>query len=1357
MMPIFLPLFLFIMSFFQGAPQSEDTKVLDQTDLNFYLMDVDDGLAHNVVFSLAQDSLGYIWIATLDGVSRYNGKDFENYRHNPQSPGATLANNYVQQLLMDQGLDLWMATDGGLTKYELLNDRWITEAMEEDWAKSSISAVTKNKRGDLFAGLYSKGLLVSGETGESTLLKHESNNPNTLSSNLISSLTHQGDSMVWIGTFDAGVCKLDVKQKTVYRIPLRSEGQSIKRVNVVYSDVRGNMWIGSQGGLHVITVEKDTLHMTRSPSPLYGLSDDEVLSLEEDQFGRLWVGTRNGGLNIFDPVVFLENPSQPDLKWYLPKSDGSSVFNRTVSALFLDRENNMWIGTSTGVNFVNPGGEPVKWVQRNPGNENSISHNRIGALARSKSVGLWVGTDGGGIDLYDPQLGKIKNLKHEEETPNSLSNNFVISLLEDTQGRLWAGTYRGGINLWDEKINGFKKFLQGEPKDGSDVRVIFESSDHSIWVGTNQGGLYKFEEEEESFTFIEALNKSDIRGISEDAYGNLWLATYGNGVIRYNPFKEETKHYDTSNFSQLEENIFFSTLCMEDGTVLAGSRYGGLIRIDPASDHISQFTEADGLSNNTISSLAIGADGLVWMGTFQGISYFNPQRSEFGNLNTLENIQRGEFYIGAIAAGKEREVYFGGNKGLNVIDTRKLGEKRAGYPLLFENFSVANQKVGVDKEVLDSALSFKRVITIDHDKSLFSFNFNLLKFPFARQVQYAYFLEGYHKQWVSVNESGTANLSRIPPGKYILRVKASTGNGLESTNSMAILIPPPFWKTWPAYLFYFLLFGALVFGFFNYYTERIKLKNSLLLERKMRQLERGVNEERIRFFTNFSHELKTPLTLIIAPLEELNSALKGSPYYKKLKLSLRNANYLHTLIGDLLEFRKAETGIGRLEVGGHDLVYCLKKWVKNHMPLARRKGIELDLLPMEESFQMANFDVDKLQIVVNNLLSNALKYCTSGDRVKVSYHKGAFEHCIRVEDSGPGIPKEEFPKLFEWFYRADEKSNKEGTGIGLALAKRLMELHGGGIEASESAIGGIRFQLHWPLDLPVSTVEKEIDGEILHDLQAAGTESDQRPKEVNASTEKEVILIVDDNEDIVEYLEEIFTPTYEVIKAKDGVNGFQAAIHQVPDLIISDVMMPRKDGLDLCSALKSHFATTHIPIILLTAKSSPASIQEGFREGADEYMVKPFNTSLLQVRVENLLDNRRMLRKYFLKQQSEEEIQSLGDTDSGLVKTEQEFLHKINGIIIDHMQRGNTHVEEIAQEIGMSRTSLYRKMKALTGESINEYIRKLKIQYSAKLIEIHGYTISQAAFEVGFNDLKYFRKVFKEHFGKLPSELKKQP
>jgi len=1328
--------------------------------LTFYNFDLSSGISNSYINSIAQDESGLIWVGTIDGLNWYDGHDFKVYRRR-NSDTTSLYNNYVEKITSQGNGDLLVLTDDGLDFYSAETDSF-KKARAFDQPSDNLRVVVKGADGTFYVGYSRSGIRVfDSHYQQQAAYRHQPGNPESLSYNEVSSMLIQGDSILWVGTYRKGLNRIDLKAKTVSRVYFEElpKNQEQAGVQALHLDEDQNLWIGSQNGLFVL--RNDGVIRALGTGPEAALSDEEILCFEEDNQGRMWIGTRNGGLNILNMKSFIEDRGQPQVLQYLPRRDGSSVFNRSVSALKLDRGGNMWIGTSNGLNFVNPRGEPIKLINEESSVRGLLSHDRIASLANSREGNVYIGTDGGGIDLYNASTGKIKAFASSDKS--GLSNDYVLALREDSKGRLWAGTYKGGLNkLQDGK---WSHYLQESQAAGNDVRAIFEDTNKNIWVGTNRGGLYKYDESKDVFEYIDILGKRDIRAIVQDKQGNFWMATYGDGILKYNPLTRQYTFYNSQRLKGLPSDIFFSLILINDHEVLAGSRFGGLIHFDTRKLSFDVINEEDGLPNTTVNSIVKYTDAEVWLSTNNGLSSYNFKTNQLVNLMDPRAVQRSEFNIGASLKDQRGNLWFGGNKGLNIFKPENLYGEDKQYGIVFQGLNVNNQQVPIQPELEDALLSKSLndldALELSYREKLFSLDFTLVKYPFSQDVKYAYLLKGFSNNWVELGTNGHINFTNLPSGKYKLLIKATEQSGNVTTRELPLTIVPPFWLTMPAYLLYFILVVVLIYIGFTYYSERLKLKNSLLFEKRQRQLEHEFNEERMRFYSGFSHELKTPLTLILAPLEILAQELKTTRHNARVDLIKKNAAELLASINRLLDFRKTEEGLSILHVQTYNLVQVLEEWMLLHANAAEVKSINLRFESELTELNVTN-DMDKLQIIFNNLMSNALKYTLENGSVTVNLSAREDTYQITVKDTGVGILPEEFEHIFNWFYHSNSTVKRNGSGIGLSLSRRFAELHQGSLSVNSKPGEGSIFTIELPFDFSQIAKEKikYTSAEVFSDknriepapvyVRDLGVKTYDKKAILNGDKERELVLLVEDNPDILTLLDDILSEKYDLLHAENGDVGIEMAGKFLPDLIITDVMMPVKDGIDLCHELKSNTETSHIPIIMLSAKTDTAVKVSGFKEGADDYLTKPFEPELIKARVRNLLDSRLLLQTYFKGAGNKEELSS---TETRVLDKEKAFLAEFEKAVLKFKDSEGSIILKLTRELGMSRTSLYKKITVLTGENINSYVRIIKVNKASQLMSEEGYSVSEAASAVGFNSPKYFRKIFKEQFGKLPSEF----
>lgn len=1322
--------------------------------LTFYKLDTEDGLSNNLVRVIEQDTLGFIWIGTADGINRYDGNDFTVFR----KENSALANNYLQNIVHHTNTgNLLVGSDGGFDLFNLKTNSFEHYNAANTILSNSVNSFAFTKSGTIYAGDFGIGIRVFKNQSQQKVFKHEAQNSSSLSSNEIISLHVQNDSILWVGTRHDGLNKINLKTQEVARIPIH--GRTNFRVNALFIDRDDHLWLGTNEGIKILTQTT-----ALNPTIIEGLAGSDITSFEEDAYGRIWVGTYDEGLKIISKSKPLRGFNDLSITNYLPKDDGTSVFNATVFSIKKDRSGNMWLGTYAGINYVNPRGEPVKLITNSLNGTERITHNRINAIAEDASGKLFIGTDGGGVDQYDPKTNTYVYAVFNEA--NALKSNHVLSLLQDTNNQLWIGTYLGGLSKFNKTTKQWQHYLQGEQKDGNDVRVLYQAKNEHIWVGTNRGGLFLYDYAQDNFKYITELGKVDVRDIAEDSQGNLWLATYGNGIIHYNLESERSTHYNSENLEGLTTNVVFSIVVTEDDAIIAGTKHGGLVHFTPESKKALNLREDDGLSNNTINSIIAHDSNSIWLGTFKGISKYDPISHKIENLTRFNNIHKSEYNPGAALKALNGALYFGSNKGLNQFRPENLKNYTTSEALVIKDLLVFNESVTIEpsnkKAILNQAMPFQKSIQLNAENTVFSIDFTSLDFPIANNTQYSYILEGYNDHWIDLKNSNRINFSNISPGYYTLKIKAETLASTPLYKELALTILPPFWQTWPAYLFYIVTLIILIYSGLRYYSERVYLKNSLHFEQKQRKLEHELNEERVRFYTGFSHELKTPLTLILAPLENLLDEIVHKQHRKSLKLIKRNAHNLHQFINKLLEFRKSEEGLSQLTLNNYNLTKNLSNWLGVYEPLLKKKNLDL-VIQMSQTPVYIYCDLEKIQVIVNNLISNAINYSPENSTINIELSQDEEAVFLKVIDHGSGINRQDLEHIFEWYYQANTTLKKDGSGIGLALSRRFALLHNGTL-AVESKLGaGSTFTLKLPKDDSLvdayleedkhATENKKFIEASIQNATEKGIETQTtQAMRIKPESQRALILVIDDNPDILDFLDTSLSQDYDLIQAENGEEGIAQACKHVPDLIISDVMMPIKNGIDLCNYIKNRKETSHIPIILLSAKSNTEMIATGYTEGADDYILKPFNLQLLKARIENLIDSRKRLLKAY--SENENTLETVDDDQKRLLDVEKKFLVEFHQIVEGQMQQGIKTVEVVAQEIGMSRSSLYRKIKAITGKNINEYIRNIKLDKAAQLIEKEQFTISQAAYEVGFGDAKYFRKIFKERFGKTPSAFK---
>lgn len=1352
-------LIICVVLFFIGITSFAQGKLPPK--LKFNSITVEDGLPNNIVNSIIQDSVGYIWIATDDGLCRFDGKNYKIFRHSLENKNS-ISNNFIQSLFVDSKGDLWIMTDQGLNKFDIKKERFevYLAGKENGLSHNSVTSMVERRNGEYIIGTYGGGIDIL-KNGKFTY-NFKQGNYSGISSNLISSLQVQNDSILWVGNWKNGLNKINLESKKVTKFDygidkITSSGE----INALYLDAKDYLWIGTNAGLTIYNTKNNEFFKINSEN-CNSFSDNDILSIFEDNEGIIWLGTRNSGIIKSARNKIITKKEKNNFINYLPNNFDDSVNYRSVSSFYQDNQDNIWIGTHLlGVNIVNPNGENFRFYNNLTKDDNKSSNKSTWGICEDNNNNIWVGTDGGGLYKFNPFTNKTEKFLFDPLDNNTISDNAILSSCFDSKGNLWIGTYAGGLNVLKAGTKKFKHYTKGlssKNLNSNDIRVIFEDNKHRIWVGTNGGGLHLYKPKTDDFDFITEVGWLDVRSLTEDLNGNLWIGTFGNGILAFNYEKNTIETFP--EYDNLKAHIVFDIDCVSDEDLWIGTRFKGLIHFNLKTKKVKQYTESNGLSNNTVKAIVATSKSKLLLSTNNGLNSFNVENEKFDSFISANGIRIGSFNGNSGFISKNGYVVFGGINGLNIFYPDEIYKDYNPLKIIFTDFKLFNKSIDVNNEInktpLKQSLSKTTEIELDYNQDVITIEYAALNFPSSNGINYEYILENYDTHWSKVGNNTSATYRNLSHGEYIFKVKLAheAGNNDQQIAEIKITIHPPFWLTLPAILIYIVSISFIIFIVLKYYANQIKLQNSLFYTQILREQEKDLNKERFRFFTNFSHELRTPLTLILGPVSDILRENKKDKNTSKLELIKRNSQILLELINKMLEFRKSETEHNHLEVGKYNFTQFLKEILSNFKFYAIQKEIQLNF-EFEKEYE-AWFDYKKIQLVIFNLLSNAFKYTPKGGEITITIQEISDTILLKIQDTGLGIKQEALDSIFNLYYHKDNTDTIEGTGIGLALCKKLMDLHGGEIYV-ESKIGiGSCFKIELFKNkehfLEIKNVEfvdsKEfiIKKPFINDTSLIDNELVQS----NFNKNDKVVLIVDDNLDVINYLSEILSKIFKVVSAKNGKIGVEKAFEIIPDLIISDVMMPEKSGMDLCKELKNSEKTSHVPIILLTAKLGENDRLEGIEIGADDYITKPFDSKFLLAKIDSLFKNRQKLINFHgesVKDNSKFKIKKLRNI-------EDKFLAKLEKLVIEKYNGDDISIPEIAKELGFSRSSLYRKVKAITGSSINNYIKRVRLNKAAKLLLENNINVSQAAFDSGFNDIKYFRVNFKKQFGVTPSKYK---
>lgn len=1346
---------------------------------------IKDGLSQGVVNSITQDTQSLMWFATEDGLNRFDGYSFKVFQYDPDNK-TSIADNFIQSIFKDSEGTLWVSSRKGLLEFDPYHETFSIYHHDfknkKNYAFNDVSFITEGSAGNLWLSWYGSGF-ASFDKEKKTFIPYTPETLPGLSSEKTVAMLEDKFGLLWVGTQEGGVNVFQVSQGAVVKkmTDLSSSSQlPLINVHCFAEDKFGNVWIGTSQGLVVYKRQENKFFSFANKK--FSISNVNVFSLFTDSNDNLWIGSQGEGLYQLDLRQFNTRPLDDFIFISVKNLNDYDISKRTVQCIYEDKDKNIWIGTfGEGVYFISHVKENFVRIQKPIYKNTALSFVPFYGMCYDHEGNLWLGTDGDGIYKSDLYGNTIRHFT--TETDATLKDNAIISALRDEKGRLWFGSYSQGLFLYHGGTDSFVNYRYKNLKTktgGYDVRVIFEDSKHNVWIGTNRGGLCLLDEEEKVYAnpahLTDALQNGDVRSITEDSQGNIWIGCYGDGVYSYSPTTKKFKrHFNDPNAAeQLKSDVVFAVKADRKGNIWIGTRGGGLCVFNPEKNKFKRYTDKDGLSNNTINAILIDNNQNVWASTNAGISKYDVSTNKFFNYNVFDGLQEGQFNPGS-ALYNELGGYMcmGGTLGLNIFYPDQIKDNLKKPEIMLTGLSLFNKPIKVNDStdgdpVLKQVLSRTQHITLKNNQNVLTFEFVGLNYSYPEKNIYAYKLEDFDEDWNFVGNQRTATYRYLTPGKYVFKVKASNIENVWGNEhaSISIEIKPPFWQTPYAYLLYTLTMGGIAFIIFSFRKKQVKLRRRLKIEKSQRKHERQLVQQKLSFFTEISHEFKTPLTLMIGPLEEMLAKDTGvTPEGRKLKMVYRNAHKLLNLINKLLDYRKIESGNILLKVKEDNVVAFVEEVYITFKELAHHKNIKFHF-HAEQSVIMLWFDKEKLEMVLNNILSNSFKYIGKGDEINIHVSRQITDKhpngrvIIKIRDNGIGIPKKHLGNIFDWFYKGDS-SGTMNSGIGLSLAKKLVHLHKGEIFVDSAEGNGSVFSIKIPLGkdhLKADEIVMETESDqLLPDIKSDSIKENillQEAEEYSSNKKGlKSILIIEDDEEIRSFLKEYFERHYKILESSNGKEGLEVAMNIPPDLIISDIMMPEMDGIDFCKMIKNNIKTSHIPIILLTAKTSLTHHKEGIGTGADAYITKPFSPDILGLTVSNLLQSRENLMRFYRNLFTQD---SNGESSKDLNSLDEKFLQSIYEMLKANIDKTDFNINELCDVLNMSRSLVYKKVKMLTGLSPLEYIRSLRMQEAAKLLKTKKYKVFEVVYMVGFSDLKYFRQCFAKEFGYSPSDFIKQ-
>jgi len=1349
-----------------------------------------EGLSFGVVNSIAQDNDGLMWFATGDGVSRFDGTAFKNFKYDRHDPHS-LPGNYVKSILRDKNGTIWVSSRDGIGEFVPASQRFnrYKPFQNKSGSGNDVSDISQGQGDRLWLALNGSGF-ASFDIKSHQFTHHNQQTLPGLFTNSILNVFEDSQGMLWFGSRDSGieVWEKDGSGKLVKaRLNMANVPQA--RINAIYEDHLRNVWIASSRGL---------ILFKRSENRFYDLhintfhNSDIYLSLIEDHRQNLLIGVQDGG--IYRLALSQLASRRPDMFVFeqVQDNDNKGITQRSVQSLYIDKDRNVWLGTyGEGAYLVSAIPEKFRKFEQKTIDSRAESYLRFYGMCADKDGNLWIGTDGDGI-YKTTASGEV--LKHYAASaqPGQLPDGAIIAAHRDRQDRLWFGTYSKGLVRYDPATDRFKRFAHDASDPHSlgrnDVRVIYQDRRRNIWVGTNGGGLSLLDEQTGKFrNFVpsnSSINSNDVRAITEDKYGNLWIGTYGGGL---NYLDTRTLQF-VSWFNAagkepyLSNRIVFSLYMDNLDRLWIGSEGNGLLLFDTRAKNVRFFDEKRGLASNVINAIQPESLDKIWISTNKGLSRIDAKTGSIENFDTSQGLQGGQFNPGsALYNEKSGMMSFGGTEGWNLFDPKQVRSSRYQPKVMISGLRIFGKDNANEAISLFEYLGKARRFSIKPDQPVFSIDYTALNYAYPELTRYAYMLEGLDKDWNYVENERSATYRYLPSGNYEFKVKVANQDGVwfEDYASLPIRVMPPWYQSWWAYFLYILTIGLVLYYYQQYKLGQEKMKYEVQLAHMETRQQMELNEKKLSFFTNVSHEFRTPLTLIINPIREMMSAANetlaasgrsvettapSSANSASMHIIYRNAKRLLSLVDQLLLFRKADQQTDQLKPAAHNLPQMVAEVFQCFLHQAEQKHIQYELtLPEAEPEVVC--DWEKIEIAIFNLISNALKFTPEHGTVTVQLVDAGEQVEIVVSDTGPGIPADAGEDIFKVFHQyADRRfAAKGGFGIGLYLTKTFVENHFGQLRYESQLDLGTTFYISLWKNHP-DLVSRALTGEMRDSVLLEELSDGVMPVHAPAlpdwqsqlldmkepSAESHTMLVVDDDPEIRHYLGAVFAGKYKMFEAGSGEEGLELVRKHLPDIVISDVMMGGLSGIELCRQMKLDMALSHIPVILLTASTSQDVRLKGIEGGADDYISKPFDKDILVARVVSILRNRNDLQRYFYN-----EI-TLQTSDFKISAEYKEFLTECIRIVENHITDPGFNVKVLASEIGMSHSTLYNRIKSISGQSATSFVRFIRLRKAAQLLITTDITISETAFSVGINDIRYFREHFQKLFGMKPSDYVKK-
>lgn len=1305
----------------------------------FKNLSIQNGLSQNTVNTILQDRKGFMWFGTKDGLNRYDGLSFRKFKHT-EGNKRSIGNNFITALHEDTRGNIWVGTDAGLYIYYPERDafeHFTQPTVGRTRIYRSVAAITEDSKGHIWIAAESQGMF-SYDLDKQLLTNYELTKISPSISTNVESIAFDNSGTVWVGLYGGGLYFSKDGMRTLHPY-LSAEGREVFADDVIAQIIQGAyncLYIGSgKGGVKELNLTSGNVRdLLLTDEQGESVFCRDLISYSDHE---LWIGTESG--------VYIYNlRTGKYVHLYSSAYDPYSLSDNAVYSVYKDREEGVWIGSYFGGVDYYP--RPYTYFEKYYPREqaNSLHGKRVREFCRDNAGTLWIGTEDGGLNRFDPQTKEFRFF-----APSAAFTN-IHGLCMDGD-RLWVGTFAKGLRVIDTRTGAIlKTYMKSDaPRSLSDNNIfaICRTATGDIYLGT-MFGLLRYNRQSDDFDRIPELNGRFVYDIKEDSYGNLWLATYANGAYCYRVNEKRWKNYvfDEKNPASLPYNKVLSIFEDSHRQIWLTTQGGGFCQFHPETETFTRYDSHNGLPNDVVYQMVEDNDGLLWLTTNSGLVRFHPDTQALRVFTTANGLLGDQFNYRSSFKGDDGILYLGSIDGFIAFAPQTFSENKYIPPVAITDFLLFSKEVRVGEagSPLHKSITFSDKIVLEADQNSFSLRLASLSYLAPQMNKLMYKLDGFDEEWLSVSESPVITYSNLKYGDYVFRVKASNSDGVWNKEelTLSIHILPPFYLSVWAYCFYVLLFIGCSVYIVLYFRRRSSYKHRRQMEKFEQEKEREVYNAKVDFFTNVAHEIRTPLTLIKGPLENiiLKKAVDAETK-EDLHIMKKNTERLLNLTNQLLDFRKTESQGFRLNFTECSITEVVEETYLRFTSLAKQRGLELTL-QLPEAELMAHVNREAFTKIVSNLLNNAVKYAATYIRVSLEADTEKNVFHFRTTNDGTLIPDAMKEEIFQPFVRFNEEADGKvttGTGIGLALSRSLAELHQGSLLMTE---GGA--ENAFVLTLPVvqdTTIELPSKPAATESLPV--TEHRAELPGGHLST----VLVVEDNPEMLAFVARQLSAHYSVLTATNGVEALQLLDEQFVNLVVSDVVMPQMGGFELCRTVKSKLDYSHIPVILLTAKTNMQSKIEGMELGADAYIEKPFSVEYLQACVSSLISNREKLRKAFA------QSPFVAAHTMALTKADEEFIRRLNDIILSNLHNPDFGMEDIADTLNMSRSNFYRKIKGVLDLSPNEYLRLERLKRAAQLLKEGESRVNEICYTVGFNSPSYFAKCFQKQFGVLPKDF----